>query len=93
MITTAPFELVGYRHIATGTLIRESLNPHVAARMMTDEEFEPVFTGANPALVAPLLEALINLVDDREFETPPTAHQMAAARALGEFVELGGQVP
>lgn len=88
------FECVGWRQVETGELM--SLDE--AEELELDFRWwRPVYAGG-PELVAPLLEALIKLADARaegadQRSNAFLSHRFDAQRALGEFVDMGGEIP
>lgn len=92
-VATPAFQLVGYMHLKTGVLRSERYVQHDLAG---HEDYQPVYTGG-PAVVAPLVAAMVWLAEDRSegngIKEAFFKHRLAAQIALGEYVELGGQIP
>ena len=89
---TPAFQLAGYLHMASGVLRSQRFVQHDPG-----EDYQPVYTGG-PAVVAPLVAALVPLAEDRsegaaQWKEAFFTHRLKAQIALGEFVELGGLLP
>lgn len=94
------FTLVGYRELATGvvkSLAEVNELKDEGRPWLSGDGFEPVFTGG-PEVIEPVLAVAIALANDRSDGDARRAqrfcsHRFDMQRALGAFVQRGGEIP